>query len=74
MASKIRLLIVDDSAIVRRLNEAAAVALKAPDFQERMKQLQGFSMGGSPEDANRFFAEESQRWKTIIEGAKIVPE
>ena len=60
-------------AIIRRVNAAAQTALQAPDVQERMKQLHGIVMGGTPEDASRFFADESQRWKGIIEktGAKI---
>ena len=60
--------------IIRRLNEASNLALKSPDFQERVKQLHGIMMPGTPEDADRFFAEESQRWKGIIASAKIVPE
>ena len=60
-------------AIIQRVNAAAQAALDAPDIQERLKQLQGISVGGSPDDAARFFAEESQRWKLIIEksGAKV---
>ena len=52
---------------------AVGPALQSPDVLERMKQLHGLVMGGTPEDADRFFAEESQRWKVIIEktGAKI---
>jgi tripartite-type tricarboxylate transporter receptor subunit TctC len=60
------------AALVQRVNEASNAALRAPDVQERLKQLQGVAMGGSPEDANRFFAEEARRWKVVIEtsGAK----
>ncbi len=60
--------------IVRRLNATAATALRSPEFQERLKQLYGSAMGGSPEDADRFFAEESKRWKAIIEAAGVTPE
>lgn len=61
------------SAIVQKVNAAVQAALQSADVQERIKQQQGLVMGGTPEDAGRFFAEESQRWKTIIEktGAKI---
>lgn len=61
------------AAIVQRANAASQAALKAPDMQERMKQLHGIVMGGTPDDANRFFAEEARRWKVIIEktGAKL---
>lgn len=60
-------------AIIQRANAASQAALKSPDMQERMKQLHGIVMGGTPEDANRFFAEEARRWKGIIEktGAKL---
>jgi tripartite-type tricarboxylate transporter receptor subunit TctC len=59
-------------AIIQKLNAAAQAALGAPDVQERIKALQGISVGGSPDDAGRFFVEESQRWKVIIDksGAK----
>lgn len=59
-------------AIVQAVNTAAQAALNAPDVQERLKQLQGIAVGGSPDDAGKFFADESARWKIIIEktGAK----
>jgi tripartite-type tricarboxylate transporter receptor subunit TctC len=59
-------------SIIQKLNAASQAALDAADMQERIKQLQGITVGGTPEDAGKFFAEESQRWKVIIEksGAK----
>jgi tripartite-type tricarboxylate transporter receptor subunit TctC len=61
------------AAISQKVNAAAQAALQSPDVQEKIKQQQGLVMGGTPEDAARFFAEESRRWKAIIEktGAKI---
>ncbi|MES2999244.1 MAG: tripartite tricarboxylate transporter substrate binding protein [Pseudomonadota bacterium] len=61
------------SSIIQRVNAAAQAALDSPDVQEKLKGLQGIAVGGSPEDAGKFFAEESQRWKGIIEksGAKV---
>ena len=61
------------SAIIQKVNAAAQAALQSPDVQEKIRQQQGLVMGGTPEDAARFFAEESRRWKAIIEktGAKI---
>ena len=58
-------------AIVQKVNAAAQAALDAPDVQERIKQLQGIAVGGSPEDAGAFFAEEAQRWKVIIDKGGI---
>ena len=60
-------------AIIQKVNAAAQAALQSPDVQERIRQQHGIVMGGTPEDAARFFTEESRRWKAIIEktGAKI---
>jgi tripartite-type tricarboxylate transporter receptor subunit TctC len=60
--------------IVRRVNEAAGNALRTPQMQERFRQLHGIAMGGTPEDANRYFAEETKRWQHIIATAGIKPE
>lgn len=60
--------------IIRALNESAQAALRSSEFQDRLKQLYGRAMGGSPEDAERFFQEESQRWKGIIEAARVTLE
>jgi len=59
--------------LVEKINAVATAALKSPDIQERLKQLQGTAMGGSPADSERFFADEARRWKGIIEssGAKV---
>ena len=62
------------AAIVRRLNEASANALRQPQMQERMKQLHGIVVGGSSDDANRYFADEARRWQQIIQTAGITPE
>jgi tripartite-type tricarboxylate transporter receptor subunit TctC len=62
------------AAIVQQLNAASAAALNAPDVQERLKTLQGIPVGGSPDDAGKFFAEESQRWKAIIDKAGVKVE
>jgi len=60
-------------AIIQKVNAAAQAALQSPDVQDRIKKQHGIVMGGTPDDAARFFGEESRRWKTIIEktGAKI---
>ena len=60
--------------IVQKLNAAAQAALNAPDVQEKIKAQQGFTVGGTPEEAGRFFAEEAQRWKAIIEKNNVKAE
>jgi tripartite-type tricarboxylate transporter receptor subunit TctC len=61
------------AALVDKINAVANAALKSPDIQKHLKELRGSPMGGSPADSERFFAEESKRWKGIIaaSGAKI---
>jgi tripartite-type tricarboxylate transporter receptor subunit TctC len=54
-------------SIIQRVNAAAQAALDSSDLQDRLKQLQGIAVGGSPQDAGRFFSEEAARWKAIIE-------
>lgn len=60
--------------LVMRLNQAAANALRQPQMQERLKQLHGIAMGGTAQDADRYFADESRRWGKIIQSAGITPE
>jgi tripartite-type tricarboxylate transporter receptor subunit TctC len=59
------------AAIVQQLSAATQALLKEPEVIDRIKQLQGIPMGGTPEDANRFFAQESLRWKAVIDKAGI---
>jgi tripartite-type tricarboxylate transporter receptor subunit TctC len=58
-------------AIVQQLSTATQALLKDPDVIERIKQLQGLPMGGSPEDATHYFVQEAQRWKAVIDKASI---
>jgi tripartite-type tricarboxylate transporter receptor subunit TctC len=58
--------------IIDKVNRMANDALKAPDVAKRVRELHGIPMGGSPQDAEAFFAREAVRWKKVIEvsGAK----
>lgn len=60
-------------AILQKLSSETQALLKEPDVLERIRQLQGLPVGGTPEDASRYFAQESRRWKVVIEksGAKV---
>jgi tripartite-type tricarboxylate transporter receptor subunit TctC len=59
--------------IIEKLSAASQAALRAPDVMDLIGKQQGLIVGGSPEDAARFFADEAQRWKAIIEksGARV---
>ncbi|VTU32774.1 MULTISPECIES: Bug family tripartite tricarboxylate transporter substrate binding protein [unclassified Variovorax] len=61
-------------AIIRKVHAAAQAALDTPDVQEKLRQLQGIVVGGSPADAAKFFAVESKRWKAVIDRAGIKAE
>ena len=58
-------------ATVAQLNHDINEILSAPDLQEKWKSLALNVMGGSPEDANRFVASETVKWKKVIATAHI---
>ena len=57
--------------VVRRLNEVANKALKAPELAQRWQDLGVTPLGGSPEDAQRRNDVETQRWSQVIRTAGI---
>jgi tripartite-type tricarboxylate transporter receptor subunit TctC len=59
------------AAILSELSSTTQAILKDPAVVERIKELQGIVMGGTPEDATRFFNQESQRWKAVIDKVGI---
>lgn len=58
-------------AIVRRLNEVANKALKAPELAQPWQDLGLTPLGGSPEDAQRRNDVETRRWSQVIKTAGI---
>lgn len=59
------------AATLQQLSTATQALLKEPDVIEHVKQLQGIPMGGTPEDAARYFVQDSARWKAVIDKASI---
>ena len=57
--------------IVRRLNEVANKALRAPELTQRWQDLGLSPRGGSPEDAQRRNEVETRRWSQVIKAAGI---
>ncbi len=51
--------------VVAQLNAAARLALAKPDVVERLRLLGAAPMGGSAEDADRYFAQEALKWQDI---------
>ena len=60
--------------LAERVNRDVAEILKSPDVSERLTQLTLEPMLGSPADAARFFAEETQLWGRVIKEKQITAQ
>lgn len=60
--------------VLRKLNTDMGVALRAPDLVQRFESLGVTPLGGSLEDAARRNALEAERWKRVIQAARITVE
>jgi tripartite-type tricarboxylate transporter receptor subunit TctC len=58
-------------AIVRRLSEEAAKAMKSPAMVERLAVESAISVGSTPQEYAQFIAREQARWKEVIQKAHI---
>jgi tripartite-type tricarboxylate transporter receptor subunit TctC len=58
--------------LAARVNRDVAEVLKAPDVSERLNQLTLEPMLGTPADAARFFAEETELWGRVIKEKQVV--
>lgn len=59
--------------IIDKYNAALNQVLGSADLRERLLEIGANPLGGSPEDLNRFLAEETDRWKKVIEDAHLLP-
>jgi tripartite-type tricarboxylate transporter receptor subunit TctC len=57
--------------IVDRLSAEANRILRNPEIVEKFRSIGSEPVGGTPEDVERFFAQERVRWKRAVEAAKI---
>jgi tripartite-type tricarboxylate transporter receptor subunit TctC len=57
--------------VMRRLNADLNAVLKSPDLASRWEALGVTPLGGSPEDAARRNAAETERWTRVIQAARI---
>ena len=58
-------------AIIERLNPAVTRVVRSPELKERLAQLGFVPMTGSPEDAARFIAAETERWSKVVHAAGV---
>ena len=57
--------------IIRKLNTDMNVFLNAPEMKQRWVEMGVVPMGGSPSDAEKFFASEREKWNKVIKAAAI---
>jgi tripartite-type tricarboxylate transporter receptor subunit TctC len=60
--------------IIDRLNHEINAGLADASFKQRIVNLGGVVMGGSPAEFDRFIADETAKWGKVIRYAKIKPE
>jgi len=57
--------------IVRRLNADMNTFLRAPDIQSRWVDMGVVPLGGTPEEAEKFFVSERVKWNKVIKASGI---
>ncbi|ALM82350.1 tripartite tricarboxylate transporter substrate binding protein [Bordetella sp. N] len=57
--------------IVTYLNEQLNLILDEPETHERLAQLGSVPAKGSPKDFSAFIAKESERWRAVVQSAKV---
>jgi tripartite-type tricarboxylate transporter receptor subunit TctC len=60
--------------VVRKLNDAAVRALRAPEIRERMTQIGFDVVAGTPEEFGQFMKAEVERWTNVVKRGGIQPE
>jgi tripartite-type tricarboxylate transporter receptor subunit TctC len=60
--------------ILHRISSDAASALASASVAERLRGMNLSPIGNSPEEASRFVAEDSERWRKVIEQVGIRPQ
>jgi tripartite-type tricarboxylate transporter receptor subunit TctC len=58
-------------AIVERLNAEAAKVMQAADTQKQLARLGGQAVVSTPEEASAFLRAEHERWRKVIQEARI---
>ncbi len=61
-------------ALVSKINRDVAESLRRPEISERLQRLTLEPLFGSPEDAVKFFGEETELWSRVIREKKVTAE
>ena len=61
------------TAIVEELNEAANAALAIPSIEQRLLQIGGIAMPGTPAQFRAFVAAETARYASVIDSMRLTP-
>jgi tripartite-type tricarboxylate transporter receptor subunit TctC len=59
-------------ALAEKINRDVVAVLQKPDIDEKLRTLRLDPMGGTPADAAKFFASETQLWGKVIAESHIV--
>lgn len=62
------------ASIVARLNDEINAGLAQPSIRARLDDLDGMVIGGTPDDFARLIADDTEKWRKVIESANIKPE
>ena len=54
-----------------KLSSEANAILRKPEVIEKFRAIGSEPVGGTPEDVEKFFAEERVRWKRAVDVAKL---
>jgi tripartite-type tricarboxylate transporter receptor subunit TctC len=59
------------AAIVQKLNADMNAIMKQPEMEARFRELGLTRIGGSPEEAAKYFAAETDKWNKVIKAANL---
>jgi tripartite-type tricarboxylate transporter receptor subunit TctC len=62
------------SQIIDKLNKEINAALADPKMKARLADLGGTPLLGSPADFGKLIADETEKWRKVIQAANIKPE
>ena len=60
--------------IVVKLNEAISASLDNPKIKERLTELGGTLLQGSPADFGKLIADETEKWSKVVKFAGLKPQ
>jgi tripartite-type tricarboxylate transporter receptor subunit TctC len=58
-------------AVIDRIQQEVVKAVASPEVQKRFAELGVEGRASTPEELRKFYAAEAQRWRSVVEAAKI---